>query len=354
MRCPGLSRFADKVPAQFGQFLKGGWLARPKVFAMTQFKPEQNTDGQSIPLGHEKLVVDVSVALYEDAQNSNLSLLGSALTTKAETPEQFQSIQMALKMFGEKQYPEPSLVKQPLALDQTTVQAVLANPLTKQALPYATLGYLYDKFDEIHDPNSKIDRITPVELSKYIDGKTDANPMERALLKYAADNIVAISDLAGQDLTRSALKSVAEDLHGAQRRADLSDDMKYLQTNFFDIEKRAPGGGITAPDIAKKRSITVDLNEQRRLDSIERHIDALSDFNTTDGGVRGSLLRYAPPQRCNAQGVTSRDIETWQRNNQILNRFNLKADSDPSVQNYYSSVKAMQKSPSIADQIWPR
>lgn len=321
---------------------------------MTQFKPAQNTDGQSVPVDHEQLAVDVSVALYEDAQNSNLSLLGAALTTRAETPEQFQSIQMTLKLFGEKQYPEPSLLKQPLALDETTVQAVLSNPLTKQALPYTTLGYLYDKFDEIHDPESKFDRITPAEFYKYSDRKTDANPMEQALLKYAANNIVAISDLAGHDLTRSALKSVAEDLHRAQRRADLSEDMQYLQSNFFDIEKQAPSDGITASDIANRRSVSVDLNEQRRLDSIERHIDALSDFNTTDGGIRKSLFRYAPPQHYNAKGVTSGDIEVWQKNSQTLDRFNLKADSDRGVKNYYSAVKAMVKSPSIADQIWGR
>ncbi len=276
------------------------------------------------------------------------------MTTRAETPEQFQSIQMTLKLFGEKQYPEPSLLKQPVSLDQSTVQSVLSNPLTKQALPYATLGYLYDKFDEIHDPNSKIDRMTPDELSRYRDGKKDAKPMEQAFLKYAADNIGAISDLAGHNLTRSNLKSVAEDLHRVQRRADLSEDMKYLQTNFFDIEKQVPHDGITAQDIANRRSITVDLNEQTRLDSIERHIDALSDFNTTDGGTRPSMFRYAPPLRYNAKGVTSCDIEAWQRNSQTLDRFNLKAESDPVVQNYYSSVKALLKGPSIADQIWMR
>lgn len=303
-----------------------------------------------------KLALEVSLGLYEDSIRGGTHTLASGVVLFGDrnaTAEEIDTIQMARNLNGLPRYPHQPYFSEGFSLDNKTASEILANPLTKQALPFASIGYLYDRLESIQGPGGKI---TLDSLLDYQKSKQVANPLEAAMISFAVDNFDIIYQMSESQLDRKGLYNAAIELERMRGKDNVDGEMGYLQKNYFDLTTFNPNSGITNQDLEFKKARSNDPAEKETIDKVQDNFNKLRAFNEDDGESYWvptplySMRRYITE---NSKGVTDRDISAWQAQSKSMNRMGLSYKEDQTVKNYYDSVRQqLSAGPSMADRIY--
>jgi hypothetical protein len=307
------------------------------------------------------LALEISLSLYEDSQRgggprelaSGLLFLGTS-PVDAETIDTVQNMR---RLNGRAEYPNETYLNKDFFLDDRTSAEIADNPLTRASMPAAAIGYLYDRFDQIS--NNGV--ITATSLDDYAKTRTDAGPLESAVLAYAQEHFRDLHSLGNDSFGFSphGLRTAASELLDIRQGGRFDDEMKYLQDNFFALEQQRVSSGISLEDIGRQLAKSSSPSEIQTLSAIREHHRELTRFDTSDGGSsRNKYSRLPVTTYHNADGITGRDIVSWGAERGLRQRLGVVSPIDPNFRNYYETakeyLKATRPTKSMADELFGR
>lgn len=324
---------------------------------MSELKNDANAKESSKP----DLAAEVSLSLYEDSQKPGARTLTSGVIHFGQagaTSEDVQSIQDKRVGTGRAAYPHQEYFNQDFELDDRTSAAIAENPLTKEALPYAAVGYLFDRFSTVNGDlatGRETNALSKYNLEQYARNKPDASPLEKTVLDFATEHFDDLATVGGAKsvITPRTLLEAADTMQKLREGAPRQEDLQYLKDKFFSSEQADSTDGVTQADLKKQLDATTNPQEQDTIRSILANHSRYSKADLGDGASSKGGFKVVGSQYENADGITARDVIALGSFDQVRQRLGLKPVNDSGVRNYYETARenAYPNVRSYADQI---
>jgi len=293
----------------------------------------------------ENLALRVSLSLYEDSQSTGSHRLASGLIYLGEnptTPEEIRRVQNIRSINGFERYPDQPYFNKTFFLDDKTSQEIADSPLTKAALPFASVGYLTDRFDQITDN----DRLTALQFESYAQSRQDAGPLEKAILSYLSQHMSELPNSSDgyPGLSRRELREIGVNLNELRSRSVADSEMKYLDKHFSDLAGPAVNSGLKISDLQRESANASDPEERQMFNSMIAKHSMLTRFDTADGATRNrGLGRLRMIFHENAAGITAKDIASWRSSSALRERLGVESKLDDNLKNFYETSKQQIK-----------